>query len=171
MSVLHAAVLNAFKERKWAYRVVPDSEVIEADFEAHHTKVSLHVQSFGESGVLSVVADASFPVPRSHYVAVSELLMRTNKELNLGNFELDWDGGRVMFRVSNMFPPNRVDVRIVSGLVYAAVAEMDRLTPFLSIVCRTPAGELLLLRITELMAREDLLPPEPESESPTAAAV
>ena len=125
MSVLHASVLTAFKQRGWAYRSVADAEVIEADFEAHHTKVCLHVQSFGESGVLSVVADASFPVPRTHFLAVSELLMRTNKVLNLGNFELDWDEGRVMFRVSNLFQPNRVDERIVSGLVYAAVAEMD----------------------------------------------
>jgi hypothetical protein len=97
--------------------------------------------------------------------------MRTNKVLNLGNFELDWDEGRVMFRVSNLFQPNRVDERIVSGLVYAAVAEMDRLTPFLSIFCRTPAGELLLLRITELMSREDLLPPEPKEEDTPAPRV
>jgi len=171
MSVLHASVLTAFKQRGWAYRSVADAEVIEADFEAHHTKVCLHVQSFGESGVLSVVADASFPVPRTHFLAVSELLMRTNKVLNLGNFELDWDEGRVMFRVSNLFQPNRVDERIVSGLVYAAVAEMDRLTPFLSIVCRTPAGELLLLRIIELMSREDLLPPEPKEEDTPAPRV
>lgn len=159
MSALHAAVLNVFKKADWIYRKVPDLEVIEADFEAHRAKVLLHVQSFGESGIMSVVANASFPVPRSHYLQVSELLMRTNKELNLGNFELDWDSGLVMFRVTNAFPTNRFDEPIIHSLVHSAVVEMDRLTPFLSDVCRTPKGELLLLNISELLRREDLLPP------------
>lgn len=159
MSSLHSAVLNVFKAAGWAYRRIEGMEVIEADFEAHHAKVPLHAQSFGESGVLSVVANASFPVPRSHFTAVAELLMRTNKELNLGNFEMDWDSGGVMFRVTNVFPPNRFDEKIITSLVHSAVAEMDRLTPFLAEICRAPKGGLLLLRVGELMRREDLLPP------------
>ncbi len=158
MSALHAAVLTSFKQQGWAYRKVPDMEVIEADFEAHQAKIPLHVQTFGESCILSVVALASFEVPRSHLPAVAELLMRTNKDLNIGNFETDWDAGRVMFRITNVFPPNRYDERIIASLVHNAVVEMDRLTPYLAEIVRTPTGELLLLGIPELMAREDLLP-------------
>ncbi len=164
MSALHSAVLNAFKAAGWAYRRIEGMEVIEADFEAHHAKVPLHVQSFGESSILSVVASASFPVPRSHFTAAAELLMRTNKELNLGNFECDWDSGQVMFRVTNVFPPNRHDEKIIASLVHTAIAEMDRITPFLAEVCRTPKGELMLLRVSELMKREDLLPPAAAEE-------
>lgn len=167
MSALHASVLNAFKKQGWAYRKVEGQEVIESDFEAHHTKVSLHVQCFGESGIMSVVAGVSFPVPRMHFLAVTELLMRVNKDLTVGNFELEWDSGQVLFRVTNVFPPNRADERIVSGLVHAAVAEVDRVTPFLGEVCKTPKGELLLLRIPELLRREELLPPEPVVEEVT----
>ncbi len=167
MSALHAAVLNVFKETNWAYRPVPGMEVIEADFEAHHAKVPLHVQSFGESGIMSVVAHASFPVPRSHYLPAAELLMRTNKALNLGNFELDWDNGLVMFRLTNVFPLNRFDRQIIRSLVHSAIAEMDRLTPFLSEVCRTPAAELPLLSIPLLLQREDLLPAvDPPEDQP-----
>jgi len=144
MSALHASVLNAFKHMGWAYRKVDDPEVIEADFEAHHTKVSLHVQSFGTAGIMSVVAGASFPVPATHFTCTAELLMRVNKTLNVGNFELDWDNGQVLFRATNVFPPNRADERIISGLVHSAVAEVDRITPFLGEVCRTPKGELLI---------------------------
>jgi hypothetical protein len=38
-------------------------------------------------------------------------------------------------------------------LVENAVAEMDRLTPQLAEICRTPKGELLLLNIAEVMKR------------------
>ena len=95
---------------------------------------------------------------------VAELIMRTNKELNIGNFELDWDSGLVMFRVTNIFPALHHDERIIATLVHASIAEMDRLTPFLGEICQTPTSELLLLMITDLMRREDFLPPAPEEK-------
>jgi hypothetical protein len=164
MSALHASVINAFKNMGWEYHVVTGMEVIESRFEAHHTKVFLHVQSFDEAGIVSVVANASHLVVSSHLRAACELLMRSNKELNLGNFEIDWDSGQVMFRVTNVFAKMRVDERVIASLVHSAVAEMDRLTPFLHEVCRRSTAELVLLNIPELMAREDLLPPEPSSD-------
>lgn len=165
MSALHAAVLNAFKSMGWHYRPVEGREVIEADFEAHHAKIPLHVQTFGDAHMITVVSNASFQVPATHRPKVAELLMRANKDLTLGNFEMEWDLGQVMFRATNIFATNRHDERIIAGLVHASVAEMDRLTPFLSEVCRTQKGELLLLDITSLLRREDLLPPVPDGEA------
>jgi len=40
---------------------------------------------------------------------------------------------------------------------------MDRLTPYLSEICRLGTGELLLLSVPKLMAREDLLPDVPQT--------
>lgn len=163
VSELFSTTLSAFKAQGWAFRQVSGLEVIEADFEAHHTRVPLHVQVHGGPGVISVVSRLPSKVPSTHRLAVCELLMRTNKELNVGNFESDWDDGVVMFRVTNIFPVGQTDPRVIAGLVHAVVAETDRLTPFLSEICRTPKGELLLLDIPRLMKREDLLPPPPES--------
>lgn len=163
MSALHAAVISAFKSMGWQYRAVPDVEVVECWFEAHHAKVLLHAQTHAEANLVSVVSNASITVPKTHLKAVAELLMRSNKELNLGNLEVDWETGQVMFRVANLFSPNRHDERIIASMVHTAVAEMDRLTPFLAEVCRLGTGELLLLNIPELLAREDLLPVIPEA--------
>lgn len=162
MSALHTAVIEAFKTMGWQYRVVPNVEVVECWFEAHHTKVLLHAQTHAEANLVSVVSNASFTVPKTHLRAASELLMRANKELNLGNLEIDWDSGQVMFRVGNIFVPNRFDQKIIASMVHAAVAEMDRVTPFLAEICRLGTGELLLLDIPALLAREDLLPAIPE---------
>ena len=162
MSALYAATLSTFKEMGWHYREVPEHSVIEADFEAHHTKVPLHVQIFGERHIASVVATSSLQVPSTHRLPVCELIMRTNRELNIGNFELDWDTGTVLFRATNIFPPHRHDQRILASLVHSAIAEMDRLTPFLGEIIRLPKGELILLKVADLMQREDLLPPAPD---------
>ena len=164
MSALHAAVLTAFKTMGWEYHAVPEAEVVETWFEAHHTKVLVHAQTHAEAGIVSVVANTSFPVPETHRLAACELLMRTNKELNLGNFEIDWDSGQVMFRVSNIFSPNRHDERIIASLVHAAVAEVDRVTPYLAEICRSTPGALPMLDIPVLMRREDLLPDVPGPE-------
>ena len=164
MSALYATALNTFKEMGWLYLEVPEHAVIEANFEAHHTKIPLHVQVFGETNIITVVSNSTLQVPSSHRLPVCELLMRTNKDLNLGNFELEWESGQVMFRVTNVFPPNRHDARIIASLVHSAVAEMDRLTPFLGEIIHTPKGELLLLKVADLMKREDLLPPAPDAE-------
>ncbi|HEY1081747.1 MAG TPA: hypothetical protein VGE29_05765 [Prosthecobacter sp.] len=164
MSALYAATLTAFKAQGWHYREVSGMEVIEADFEAHHTKVPLHVQVYGDANIASVVAVAGVQVPSSHRLPVAELIMRTNKELNLGNFELDWDSGAVMFRISNIFPPHRNDERIIASMVHSTIAEMDRITAFLGEICNTPKGELIFLRVSELMKREELLPPPPPEE-------
>jgi len=159
MSSLHNAVFAAFNNRAWEYRAVAGQEVIEAWFEAHHGKVFLHVQTHAPASIVTVVSNASFAVTRSHIRAAAELLMRTNKELNLGNFELDWDTGQVMYRVSNIFSAEQPDEKIIASLVHAAIAEMDRITPFLGEVCKRTSAELVLLSIPELMARTDLLPP------------
>jgi hypothetical protein len=159
MSALHVAVLNAFKSQKWAYHEVPDMEVVEASFEAYHAKVPLHVQSFPDAHIVSVVANASLTVPPSHKVRAAELLMRSNKDLNVGAFEMEWDAGLVMFRQANIFPKHRYDEALIASLVHNAIAEMDRMTPFLGELCRTTGAMLPLLDLAQLLRREDLLPP------------
>lgn len=166
MSALHATVMEAFKSMGWKYRVVPDQEVVECAFEAHHTKVVLHAQSHSEAGILTVVASSSLNAPLSHFRAVAELVMRTNKELNLGNFEFDWDGGQVMFRISNVFGKHRADPRIIASLAHTAVAEMDRFTPYLAELIRVSTLELPVFSVLELMARQDLLPIADEPVKP-----
>lgn len=164
MSTLHATVLTALKQKGWAYHEVKDFEVVELKFEAYHGKVELHVQSFSEAHLIAVVANASSVVPRTHRMRTAELLMRANKELNLGNFEMDWDSGLVMYRQSNMFPKHRYDSNLIVGLIQNAVAEMDRMTPLLGELLNSSKEMLPFLGIPDLLKREDLLPPVPEPE-------
>lgn len=161
-SALHAAVCKSFESQGWACREVPDREVVEAGFDAYHGRVLVHVQSFSEAGFVSVVANASVGVPASHRARAAELVMRANRELALGSFEMEWDSGQVMFRQGNVFPGDRQDERIIAGLVHNAVREMDRFHPCLGELVRTSAAALPLLDLPALLSREDLLPPAPE---------
>jgi hypothetical protein len=91
------------------------------------------------------------------------MLMRTNLELTLGAFEFDYDAGRVLFRATNIFPPDAADPQIIASLVHSALAETDRLTPFLTLLLRMTAEELGRLNLKLFLQREDLLPPVTEA--------
>jgi hypothetical protein len=142
-------------------------EVVESGFDAYHGRVLAHVQSFPAADFIAVVSNASLLVPATHRARAAELLMRTNKDLTIGAFELDWDNGQVMFRQGNVFPKNRHDEAVIAGLVHNVVREMDRLMPFLGELCGTKKEMLPLLDISALLKREDLLPPVPaEADAP-----
>jgi hypothetical protein len=162
-SLLFAAVEESFARMHWAGRRVPGREVMEADFEAHHTRIRVHVQAFPELNAISVGTTLGHQVPDSRAGLVSEVLMRTNLELTIGAFELDYDTGRVLFRATNIFPPGGSVHQITASLVHSALAETDRLTPFLTLLLRMDPGELGRLNLKLFLQREDLLPPVPES--------
>ena len=90
------------------------------------------------------------------------MLMRTNHELLIGAFELDYETGLVLFRATNIFPPHRIDERIIASLVHSALAEIDRITPFLTLLLNMTVDELAKLNLNLFLKREDLLPTVPE---------
>jgi hypothetical protein len=167
MANLLSAVEHTFSDAGWAFHKVDEREVLEADFEAHHTRVRVHVQAFAEIGAISVGANLTHKVPQSRAGVISEMLMRTNEELTLGNFELLWDTGAILFRVTNVIghrEATAADRQIIASLVHSAIAEVDRLTPFVSLVLGMTTAELANLNLKTFLMREDLLPPLPDGE-------
>ncbi|MGK0187336.1 MAG: hypothetical protein ACI9R3_003123 [Verrucomicrobiales bacterium] len=168
MSELLTALEDTFRQAGWQFRSVENREVIEADFEAHHTRVRVHAQAFAEIGAVSIGAHLSNKVLASRVGIVAEILMRTNEELTLGNFELLWDTGAILFRATNVFGRNELDPQIVASLVHSAVAEVDRLTPFIALVLSMSQEELAVLNVKTFLMREDLLPPVPDPDDADA---
>lgn len=168
ISDLHSTVLSVFAEEGWAYTEVTGREVVRAGFEAHHTRVDLHVQAFPALAALSVVSESpracSGPAQRER---LAELAMRVNQTLTVGNFELDWDAGRLIFRATNLFPTPQGDPAIIRGLVHTVVGEMDRIAPLEAILLRAEGPDLAVLDLPALLRRDDLLP---QVGDPTAAS-
>ena len=167
-SLLFANVKAAFDERNWMFREVSGREVVEAEFEAHHGRVRLHVEVIRHLNVVSVVARPLGSLSTDTFPKACELLMRTNLELTVGNFELDWDRGVVHFRASNIFPgPGSRDCReVVGSLVRMGIAETDRISAFVNAVEQAESSEKAAIDVTELMSRADLLPPVEENDAP-----
>jgi hypothetical protein len=154
-------VEETFGANGWHCELVEGRDVLRAGFEAHHTRVDLIAQAYPQLNALSVVTESLMPLDEEHLPAVLELLARANKPLTLGGFEFDIDRGMLVFRITNLFERERFDGDIIASMVHCAIAELDRIIPYVAIVRDTPGDLLDDLDLQRLLAREDVLPPIP----------
>ena len=66
---LYTKIKEAFELENWEFREIEDKNVIEAQFEAHHTKVPLHAQSFEELMAISVMQQPTLRCRRRRLLA------------------------------------------------------------------------------------------------------
>lgn len=155
------SVADAFNEQGWHHEFVEGREVITTAFDAHHTRVQLFAQTFTQINSLTIVGETAMPVDEVKIPFILELLHRANKQMNLGGLEYDLDRQRVVFRITNIFEREKYDKDIISTMVHCTIAEVDRITPYCSVIQQTPEDLLADLSIERLLMRDDLIPPVP----------
>lgn len=157
-------VEEAFGQNGWHCELVEGREVLRAGFDAHHTRVDMIAQAYPQLNALSIVSESLVNLDSDHLPLVLELLARANKQLTLGGFEYDLDREFLVFRITNLFEREKFDADIISTMVHCAIAELDRITPYVAVVRGTPADLLDDLDLGRLLMREDLIPPVPGDE-------
>lgn len=153
------SVEEAFGQNGWHGELVEGRDVMRAAFEGHHTRVDMIAQAYPQMNALAIVTESKMPMPETHLGTFFELLMRANKQLNLGSFEYDLDREFIVFRISNLFEKEKYDAAIIQSMVHCAIAELDRIIPYASIVRSTAIDLLDDLDVARLLMREDILPP------------
>ncbi len=157
-------VEETFGQNGWHCELVEGRDVLRAGFDAHHTRIDLIAQAFPQLNALVVVSESPMPLDGEHLPPVLELLARANKQLTLGGFEYDIDREYLVFRMTNLFEREKYDSDIISSMVHCAIAELDRITPYVAIVRDTPGDLLDDLDLVRLLMREDIIPPVPGEE-------
>ena len=156
--------MDAFGKQGWQYEHLEGKDVIRTAFEAYHTQVHLHAQAFPQLNALSVVGEAPMNVEAEQEPLILELLARANKKITLGSLEYDLDREQIMFRITNLFERDKFDADIISSMVHAAIAEVDRIVPFAGVIQQTSEELLDDLSLERLLLRDDLIPPLPGDE-------
>lgn len=164
ISIQIQSVMDAFGHQAWQYEHLEGRDVIRTAFEAYHTQVHLHAQAFPQLNALSVVGETLMELEVEHEPVVLELLARANKRITLGGLEYDLDRSQLMFRTTNLFERDKFDKDIISSMVHATIAEVDRIFPYAAVIQQTPEDELDDLSVDRLLLREDLIPPVPLGE-------
>lgn len=164
ISIQIQSVMDAFGKQSWQFEHLEGKDVIRTAFEAYHTQVHLHAQAFPQLNALSIVGETPLELGDEHELVVLELLARANKKITLGSLEYDLDRAQMMFRITNLFERDKFDADIISSMVHAAIAEVDRITPYAAVIQQTPEDLLDDVSIDRLLMREDLIPPVPEDD-------
>ena len=158
------SVEETFGANSWHCELVEGAEVLRSGFEGHHTRVDLIAQAHPQLNALSVVTETPMTITETSRSYVFELLMRANKPLTLGSFEYDLDREVLVFRITNLFERERYDADIIASMVHCAIAELDRLVPYVATVRQTAPDLLPDLDLERLLQRDDLIPPVPDGE-------
>lgn len=158
------SILDAFGQNGWQAEIIEGREVVQTIFEAHHTQIHLLAQAFPEMNAIAIVGETAMPLEKNQLPYALELIMHANKQLTLGSFEYDLDRAQLVFRITNLFEKELYDAPIISSLVHCAIAELDRLTPYVSVIRQTREDLLKDLSPRRLLQREDLIPPVPGHE-------
>ncbi len=158
------SVEETFGQNGWHCELVDGRDVLQAGFDAHHTRVNLISQAYPQLNALVIVTESLLNLDEDHLPFLLELLARANKQLTLGGFEYDLDREFLVFRITNLFEREKYDSDIISSMVHCAIAELDRITPYAAIVRDTPADLLDDLDLGRLLMRQDLIPPVPGDE-------
>ena len=157
-------VEEIFGNNGWHCELIEGRDVLRASFDAHHTRLDMVVQAHPQLNALTVVTESPMPLGTDHRSAGMDLLNRANKPLTLGSFEYDVDRSMLVFRITNLFEREKYDADIVASMVHCAIAELDRLIPYVAMVKNTAVDLLPDLDLERLLAREDVIPPVPEYE-------
>lgn len=157
--------MDAFGQQGWQYEHLEGKDVIRTAFEAYHTQVQLHAQAFPQLNALSIVGETPMPMGVEQESVLLELLARANKKLTMGSLEYDLDREQLMLRITNLFERDKFDADIISSMVHAAIAEVDRITPYAGVIQQTSEDLLDDLSVERLLLRDDLIPPVPGEEN------
>lgn len=158
------SVEETFGVNGWHCELVEGREVLRSGFEGHHTRIDLIAQVHPQLNALTVVTETPMPLTGPSRPSVFEMLMYANKPLTLGSFEYDIERKMLVFRITNLFERERYDADIIASMVHCAIAELDRLVPYVATICQTAPDLLADLDLERLLEREDLLPTVPEGE-------
>ena len=159
-SQIFTTLCGILRAQDWKFTRVDGREVVELAFAARTGTIPIHAQAFPAIGALSLTAEATPAPSLTQRTKLAELMMRTNLQLTVGNFEMDWDVPRVFFRLVNVFDNQAPADRVVVGMIHAAVAETDRMIALMRALATCPASGLATFDISRLLRREDIFPDE-----------
>lgn len=99
----------------------------------HYTGSNAELRCFAqirvETETLLIYAMSPMRVPEANRVAIAELTARANYGLNIGNFELNMDDGRLRFKSSLDFENTDLSPDLIRNAIYPAVRTMNTYLP------------------------------------------
>ena len=124
-----AIVKQFFDQDDWAFVQLSNPSILQLAFQGDSGRWMCLAQSDDDAAQVAFYSICPIPVPEANYSAISELLMRANDGLVIGNFELDFATGEIRYKTSLDVEGDRLTSALMRQLVYINVQTLDTYLP------------------------------------------
>ena len=122
-------VKQFFDEDNWPYVQLPDSTTLQLAFQGDSGRWPCLAQSDDDAQQILFYSICPITIATEHYGTITELLMRANDGLIIGNFELNFATGEIRYKTSLDVEGDRLTPTLMQSLVYINVHTMDLYLP------------------------------------------
>ena len=143
------SIIRYYEEDNIHFRQSEDSSVLKAGFRGQNGNYDLYAQAKEEQHQALFVSYCPTKVPSSKEREVAEFLTRANNGLILGNFEMDFEDGRVRYKTSVDLEDGHLTTNMVKRLVMTNLSMMDKYLPGLMSVIYAGASPIAALAQVE----------------------
>lgn len=143
-SPLVDAVLGYFLSRGWPITRHESLPIVRMEFAADNAEGTMFVQVFDDRRRVVTYAELPVVVPEKRRMAMAELLIRANSALAIGNFDLNFDDGKVRFRTGIDLGTTELTDELLDPLIQACLVTVgDHAGALSAVIEGTPAQEAI----------------------------
>ncbi|MDJ0734410.1 MAG: YbjN domain-containing protein [Nostocaceae cyanobacterium] len=136
------------QEDGWNPQFIEEKEAYKINFESEHGIGIAYAQVLTDLEQFLFYVMIPFKIPEESLNTIAELITRANYGLRVGNFEMDYEDGKVRYKTCIDFEGEILTKGYIKNAVYPALKTMERYVPgFLSVVYggQTPEEALAVL--------------------------
>jgi hypothetical protein len=122
-------MVNFFKQDDWPIVQIEGQPILQMAFQGENGKWTCSARARLEQQQMVFYSICPVNAPDSKRQAVAEFLTRANSGMIIGNFELDFDDGEILYKTSIDFEGDSLSSALIKRLVYANVTMMDEYLP------------------------------------------
>jgi hypothetical protein len=120
------AVLDHFRRNKWAFQANEAHLTLFSAFRISNGTIHCAVALNASDDLIQVISFLPFIVPSERRLAAGELCVRLSANLNLGRFDLSYEGGEVRLLFASCYSRGELKDAVICGLINASLATVDR---------------------------------------------
>lgn len=147
------AMLGFFTGGPQTFEAMPEQGLVSFSSKSAAGPWTTFVRAFEEEQQVAVYGVVPFTVGAAERAIAAELLTRINFGLVIGNFEMDFADGEIRCKTSVDFEGNALTPALLSPLIHANVALMQRyIIAFVAIAARGATAEAALALVEQARA-------------------
>jgi DNA segregation ATPase FtsK/SpoIIIE, S-DNA-T family len=141
--IIYKTAIQFFRDEELAFQEDKEKSLISLGVDGKNGKWLAIALIDEEEEYLTLYSVCPVTVPKSKITATIELLTRINYELVIGNFELDFSEGKIIFQTSIIVEGDRLTSELLHHVVYQNFQAVDSYLPEIRKVVRGERSSLV----------------------------